>query len=76
MLPAYIIKAKAPGQLESPAPTSDTINPNLSKYLWALDTITVHTSMVAGRRYSICWLLDLVRKESIKPLTIKSLAYD
>jgi len=38
--------------------------------------IMVHTSMVAGGRYSIYWLLDLARKESIEPLTIESLAYD
>ena len=32
--------------------------------------------MVAGGRYSIFRLLDLARKESIKPLTIESLVYD
>jgi hypothetical protein len=37
--------------------------------------ITVYTIMIDGGKYSICWLLDLVRKESINPLTIESLAY-
>ena len=32
--------------------------------------------MVAGRRYSICRLLDLARKDSNEPLTIETLAYD
>jgi hypothetical protein len=73
---AYIIEVEVPGQLGSSAPTSDAIGLSLSKYLRALDTITVHTSMMAGGRYSICWLLDLARKKSIKLLTIKNLAYD
>ena len=42
----------------------------------ALNTITVYTSMVAGGRYSIYRLLDLARKDSIKPLIIESLVYD
>ena len=74
--PAYIAEVEAPGQLGSPASTSDAIGPSPSKYLRALDTITVHTSIVAGGRYSICQLLDLARKESIKPLTIENLVYD
>jgi hypothetical protein len=74
--PAHIAEVEAPGQLGSPALKSDAIGPSPSKYLRALDTITVHTSMVAGGRYSICRLLDLARKESIEPLTIESLVYD
>jgi hypothetical protein len=74
--PAHITEVEAPGQLGSPVPTSDAIGSSPSKYLRALDTITVHTSMVAGGRYSICRLLDLTRKESIEPLTIESLVYD
>ena len=76
MSPAHIAEVEAPGQLGSPTPKSDVIGPSPSKYLRALDTITVHTSMMAGGRYSIYRLLDLARKESIKPLTIESLVYD
>ena len=71
-----ITKAEVPDQLRSSALTSDAISPSPSKFLRALDTITVHTSMVAGRRYSICRLLDLARKKLIEPLIIESLAYD
>src|SRR6266436_9683048 len=74
--PGHITAAGPQGRLRSPAPTSDAVGPSPSKCLRALDTITVHTSMVAGGRYSICRLLDLARKESMEPLTIESLAYD
>jgi hypothetical protein len=53
VLLAYIIEAKALGQLGSPTPTSDAIGPSPSTYLQTFDTITIHTSMVAGGRYSI-----------------------
>ena len=74
--PAHVTDADDQDQPRPLAPTSDAVGPHPSKCPRALDTITVHTSMVAGGRYSICRLLDLARKDSFEPLTIETLAYD
>jgi hypothetical protein len=74
--PVHITDVEAQGRLGSPALMSDAVDPRPSKCLRSLDTITVHTIMVAGGKYSICRLLDLARKEPIDPLTIESLAYE
>lgn len=73
---AHVTDSDDQGQVRLPAPTSEAVGPHPSKCPQALDTITVHTNMVAGGRYSICRLLDLARKDSNEPLTIETLAYD
>lgn len=74
--PAHTTDMEVQDRLRSPAPTSNVVGPRPSKYRRSLETITVHTSMVASGRYSICRLLDFASEESIEPLTIDSLAYD
>jgi hypothetical protein len=74
--PAHVTDTNDQDRLRSPPSTSNSVGPHPLKYLRALETITVHTSIVASGRYSICRLLDFARKEPIKLLTIDSLAYD
>jgi hypothetical protein len=70
--PVHITDVEAQGRLGSPALMSDAVDPRPSKCLRSLDTITVHTIMVAGGKYSICRLLDLARKEPIRLATVRS----